>query len=94
LRHIARYLPKVKQYSNDRIPRLDEIRKLIQYPDRRIKLIILLSVSTGIRVGAWDSMKWKHIKPIEDENGDVLAAKLIVYPDEPEQYFTFMAPEA
>jgi len=39
-------------------------------------------------------MKWKHIKPIEDENGDVLAAKLIVYPDEPEQYFTFMAPEA
>jgi integrase len=91
---IVRYLPKVKQYANDRIPTVDEIKKLIQYPDRRIKLIILLSVSTGIRVGAWDFIKWKHIKPIEDENGVVLSAKLIVYPDEPEQYFTFMTPEA
>jgi hypothetical protein len=70
------------------------MKKLIQYPDRRIKLIVLLSVSTGIRVGAWDFMKWKHIKPIENENGNILAAKLIVYPDEPEQYFTFMTPEA
>jgi integrase len=91
---IARYLPKVKRYSNDRIPTVEEIRKLIQYPDRRIKLIILVSVSTGIRVGAWDYIKWKHIKPINDEKGDILAAKLIVYPDEPEQYFTFMTPES
>jgi integrase len=91
---IVRYLPKVKQYANDRIPTVDEMRKLIQYPDRRIKLIILLSVSTGIRVGAWDFMKWKHINPMKDENGNILAAKLIVYPDEPEQYFTFMTPEA
>jgi integrase len=91
---IVRSLPKVKQYSNDRVPTVDEMKKLIQYPDRRIKLIILLSVSTGIRVGAWDFMKWKNIKPIEDENGNTLAAKLIVYPDEPEQYFTFMTPEA
>ncbi|MFZ0326973.1 MAG: hypothetical protein WAL66_06675, partial [Nitrososphaeraceae archaeon] len=91
---IARSLPKVKQYANDRIPTVEEIRKLIQYPDRRIKLIVLLSVSTGIRVGAWDYMKWKHVKPLKDEKGIVLAAKLIVYPDEPEQYFTFMTPEA
>ena len=80
---IARYLPKVKRYSNDRIPTVEEIRKLIQYPDRRIKLIILTSVSTGIRVGAWDYMKWKHIKPINDKGG-YSSAKLIVYPDEPE----------
>jgi integrase len=92
--NIARYLPKVKQYAIYRIPTVEEIRKLIQYPDRRIKLIILLSVSTGIRVGAWDYMKWKHIKPIKDEKNEIVAAKLIVYPDEPEQYFTFMTPEA
>ena len=58
---IARSLPKVKQDANDSIPTVEEIRKLIEYPDRRIKLIVLLSVSTGIRVGAWDYMKWKHI---------------------------------
>jgi|SRR5689334_9921582 len=92
---ISHSLPKVKQHANDRIPTVEEIKKLIEYPDRRIKPIVLLSISTGIRVGAWDYMKWKHITPIKEENGDaVLAAKLVVYPNEPEEYFTFMTPEA
>jgi hypothetical protein len=91
---ISRSLPKVKQYANDRIPTVEEIKKLIEYPDSRIKPIVLLSVSTGIRVGAWEYMKWKHIIPIKNENGAILAAKLVVYPNEPEEYFTFMTPEA
>jgi hypothetical protein len=91
---ISRSLPRVKQHANDRIPSLEEIKKLIEYPDRRVKPIVLLSLSTGIRVGAWDYMKWKHITSIKDENGGILAAKLIVYPNEPEEYFTFMTPEA
>ncbi|MGI8831183.1 MAG: hypothetical protein ACR2IS_00945 [Nitrososphaeraceae archaeon] len=90
----SRSLPKVKQHANDRVPTVDEIKKLIEYPDRRIKPIVLLSLSTGIRVGAWDYMKWKHITPINNESGASVAAKLVVYPNEPEQYFTFMTPEA
>jgi hypothetical protein len=78
---ISRSLPKVKQHANDRIPTMEEIRKLIEYPDRRVKPIVLVSLSTGIRVGAWDYMKWKHITPIKDENGEILAAKLVVYPN-------------
>jgi integrase len=52
--------------------------------------------STGIRVGAWEFMKWKHITPIYDsKNPDVvIAAKLVVYDGEPEEYQTFMTPEA
>ena len=90
---ISHSIPKVKKHANDRIPTVEEIRKLIEYPDRRIKPIVLLSVSTGIRVGAWDYMKWKHIIPIKNGD-DIVAAKLLVYPNEPEEYFTFMTPEA
>ena len=49
--------------------------------------------SSGIRVGAWDYLKWKHIIPIQN-NGQVMAAKLIVYAGEPKEYFTFISPEA
>jgi integrase len=91
---ISRSLPKVKQYANDPVPTTDEIKKIIEYPDRRIKPIVLLSLSSGIRVGAWDYMKWNHITPINDESGAIVAAKLLVYPNEPEEYFTFMTPEA
>jgi len=91
---ISHSLPRVKQHANDRIPKVEEIKKLIEYPDRRIKPIVLLSTSTGIRVGAWDYMKWKHITPIKNEDNVIVAAKLVVYPNEPEQYFTFMTPES
>ena len=91
---ISRSLPKVKQSANDRIPSLEEIKKLIEYPDRRVKPIVLVSLSAGIRVGAWDYMRWKHITPIMNESGEILAAKLIVYPNESEEYFTFMTPES
>jgi hypothetical protein len=76
---ISHSIPRVKKHANDRIPTVEEIRKLIEYPDRRIKPIVLLSVSTGIRVGAWDYMKWKHIIPIKNGE-DIMAAKLVVYP--------------
>lgn len=72
--------------------KVEEIKKLIEYPDRRIKPIVLLSASTGIRVGAWDYMKWKHITPIKNENNVIVAAKLVVYPNETEQYFYIYDP--
>lgn len=50
-------------------------------------------VSNGIRLGAFDSIQWKHISPIV-ENEEVIAAKLVVYPGDSEEYFTFMTPEA
>jgi len=36
-------------------------------------------ISSGIRIGAWDYLQWKHIEPITKENGEIIAAKLRVY---------------
>lgn len=51
---ILKGVPREKQYGDDRIPRIDEIHKLLQYPDRRIKPIICLMISSGIRSGGFD----------------------------------------
>ena len=44
--------------------------------------------SSGIRLGAWDYLKWDHVRPIE-KGGEPVAAKIIVYAGEEEEYFTF-----
>jgi hypothetical protein len=51
---ITRGLPKGRMYADDRAPTLEEISKIIEYPDRRIKPIVYTMASSGIRVGAWD----------------------------------------
>jgi integrase len=90
---ITRGLPKGKKYADDRIPTIEEIRKVVDYPDRRIKAIVYTMASSGIRIGAWDYLRWSHIRPIE-RNGEIIAAKIIVYAEEDEEYFTFISPEA
>jgi integrase len=75
---ISRGLLRAKNYSDDRIPTIEEIRKLLEYPDRRLKAIIYTMASSGIRLGAWDYLKWGHIRPIKND-GKVVAAKIIVY---------------
>ena len=90
---ITRGLPNARQSANDRAPTTEEIKKLLEYPDRRIKPIVYTMISSGIRLGAWDHLKWKHIVPIKDEK-EVLAAKINVYAGEPDEYYSFITPEA
>jgi integrase len=92
-KRITRGLPKARRYADDRAPTLEEIQKIVEYPDRRIKAIVSTMVSSGIRLGAWNYLKWKHITPIRRE-GKIVAAKIIVYQGDPEQYFSFVTPEA
>lgn len=62
---IARGLPRAKRFADDRASTLQEICKIAEYPDRRIKPVICTMKSTGIRVGAWDYLKYGHITPIK-----------------------------
>ena len=90
---IAKGLLREKQYGDDRAPTVSELIQLMKYPDRRIKPIVLVMTSSGIRGGAWDYLKWKHIIPVEN-NGEIVAAKIIVYAGEPESYYSFITTEA
>jgi hypothetical protein len=90
---ITKGLLREKQYGDDRAPSFEEISLLMKYPDRRIIPIILVMASSGIRGGAWDYLKWKHIIPIERE-GQIVAAKIIVYGGGPDEYYSFITPEA
>jgi integrase len=92
-KRISRGLPKSRKFADDRAPTIEEISKMLDYPDRRLKAIIYTMASSGIRVGAWDYLKWKHVIPIQ-KNGQVIAAKLLVYAGETDEYFTFISPEA
>jgi hypothetical protein len=90
---ITRGMIREKQHGDDRAPTIDELRELIKYPDRRIRPIVLVMISSGIRSGAWDFLRWKHIIPIK-QNGIIVAAKIIVYAGDPEFYYTFITREA
>ena len=90
---ITRGLPKIRRHADDRAPTIEEIQKLCEYPDRRIKGIVYTMASSGIRLGAWDYLRWKDIHPIERQ-GKIVAAKIIVYAGDDEEYFSFITPEA
>jgi hypothetical protein len=90
---ISRGLPKTRRYADDRAPTIEEIQKISEYPDRRIKGIVYTMTSSGIRLGAWDYIRWKHVEPIKSD-GKVVAAKIVVYPGDDEEYFSFITPEA
>jgi integrase len=51
---ILRGMPRGRRYASDRAPTIEEIRKIVEYPDRRIKCIVFTMSSSGIRLGAWD----------------------------------------
>ena len=86
-------MPRGRRYANDRAPTLEELRKLTKYPDRRIKPIVYTMVSSGIRLGAFDYLRGGDITPITKQD-KIVAAKIVVYVGEEEEYFSFITKEA
>ena len=46
-------------------------------------------VSSGIRVGAWDYLRWGNIVPIE-QDGKIVRTRMMVYAGEEDSYVTFI----
>jgi integrase len=71
----------------DRAYEHPEISKILQVSDLRMKVIILLMASTGMRIGAIPSLKMRNLEKIND------IYKITVYEGSKESYFTFTTPE-
>ncbi|NOJ29763.1 MAG: hypothetical protein DA328_06295 [Nitrososphaeraceae archaeon] len=91
---LSKGIHKGDRISSDRPPLMSEIQKLMEFSDTRTKTIISVMVSSGIRVGSWDYLKWKHVKPIY-RNQNLVAAKIDVYNTKTKRwYYSFITPEA
>lgn len=90
---ISRGLPRTRRYADDRAPSIEEIQRICEYPDRRIKAIVCTMASCGMRLGAWDYLRWGNIEPIIRQS-EIIAAKITIYARDDEEYFSFITPEA
>ncbi len=66
-KNISKTMLRGLNAADDRAPTLEEIQKILEFPDRWIKPIVFTLVSSGIRVGVFETLKWKHITPIYDQ---------------------------
>lgn len=85
---IKKYMGEKKKVVNDRSYTHEEIARLLNVADIRIKAIILLMASAGVRVGSIPLLQLKHFKKFE------YTYKITVYEYSTDvEYFTFCTPE-
>jgi len=80
---INKFMPQQRKIKKDRAYTHDEILKMLEITDERMRAIILLACSAGLRVGALPGLR---LSSLQDK-------KLTVYEGEREEYFTFITPE-
>ncbi len=82
---INKFIPLQSRVRKDRAYTHEEISKILEFADERMRVVILLMVSAGIRRGA---LPYLRLRDLDDNN-----RKLTVYENEREEYFTFITPE-
>ena len=65
----------------------NEIQKILDFSDQRLKTAFLVLASTGIRIGALQSIRIGDLERIDN------LYKITVYRGDREEYFTFCTPE-
>lgn len=80
---IGKFMPEQRKVKKDRGYEHAEIGKMLEIADERMRVVVLLLASTGMRIGAIPSLK---IRNVED-------TKITVYENDKEEYFTFITSE-
>jgi integrase len=88
---IGSYLGPCEFKYEDRPYTHQEIARLLAYSDERMKVIVLLLASTGMRIGALPELCLRNLEKIE--HGEYQLYKIVVYEKSKERYTTFCTPE-
>ena len=101
------YYPEKNNVKQTRGFTTDEIKQILELSNSvQTDFIITTMASSGIRIGAWNNIKWLHINPIYEENGryshnskeftdsKIVCASLVVYAGTSEEYHTLISIEA
>ena len=92
---LNKLLPRRESKSQDRAYTREEIQKMLDVSnDLTDKVIILIFSSGGFRLEAWDYFTWKDVTFFKNDDGSYKGAALLIYRGDPENYFTFITPEA
>lgn len=65
-----------------------EIQRILDFCDQHMKTIFLILASTGLRIGALQSMRLSNLTKMDN------IYKITAYSGDQEEYFTFCTPEA
>ena len=86
---IRSVLGPARMVALDRAPSIEEIRKLLDVCDIRMRATVLLLASSGIREGALTELKIGDIQFLDSGLG-----RLRIYVGTPDEYYTFITEEA
>ena len=92
-KHIREYLPEFRKSKKDRPYEHEEIQRLLEIADERMRTVILLLASTGMRIGAIPDLRLRNIEKVEIEADVTSIYKITVYEGYKEEYITFTSPE-
>ena len=80
---VSNYLGENIKLFKDRAYTTEEIQRLLTRADERIRVVILLLASTGMRIGAIPSLKLNHLTKVEDYN----LYQITVYENTKDEYY-------
>ena len=89
---IGKFKPEQTRTKKDRAYSHEEIGKMLQNSELRMKICILLMASSGLRLGALPDLRLRNISDYQQYINKT-DNKITVYENTNDEYFTFVTPE-
>ncbi len=86
-RKLIQFLGKDDKKLTDKPYTHQQIQKLLSVCDIRLRVVVLMFSSTGLRLEALIELKMKHLEKVDS------LYKIVAYNDEKEEYVTYCTPE-